>query len=212
MRTFILAGLLWSLLFLAACGQNQPSQAEVVPVTPVPATVPAMPAAVATPVPTPEAPNTPTPAAGVATEPASIAAEEDAPVRYRGHSPYGTQFPDFEVGYDPAVWEFVHDNQTGRLDQLMRRDDPACVVWLQAGPIGMTQQGEETLAGRTWRVGGDYIDAVGAFVALYSLRMDDAGYVIGVILPDGEEYRTVDKPACQRMAEAVIATFEPVEE
>lgn len=203
MRTSLLFYyLLFMLLILAACAPNQPAPVDAPIATPTPN------AAAQTLVPAPTATGLPAPEAVAASEsplPAAPAATE--PVRYQGPSPYGAQFADFEVWYDPAVWEFVHDNNTGRQDQLYHREDATCSMWLQAGPIGVTPRGEATLAGRVWAVGGDTIDAVGAFVALYSLRVDDAGYVIGVILPAGEEVGSTNEGACRRAAEEVMDTF-----
>lgn len=209
--TLITLYLLGSLVILAACTQEQPPRAEVVAATVAPPTLVAAPTAVPTTPPAATAiPATPAPIDAPA-QPAPTTAPLPELDHHRGPSPYGAQFPEFEVVYDPALWEFVYDNGTGRQDQLVNRQDPTCVVWLQAGPIGMTPRGEEALGVHTWQVGGDHMAALDAYVALYSLRLDDGGYVIGVIFPNGEEYRAADKGTCQRLAEEVIATVEVVE-
>ena len=57
--------------------------------------------------------------------------------RYRGPSAYGST-PLFEVAYDPARWEYVEDDGSGRPSQLKHRTLTGCALWLRAGPLGAT--------------------------------------------------------------------------
>jgi len=76
----------------------------------------------------------------------------DGLAHYQGPNPYGVG-PSFDVGYDPAVWEYVEDDGSGRPSQLLHRELPGCVLWLRAGPVGMMTIASSSLAGLDWTIG-----------------------------------------------------------
>lgn len=127
--------------------------------------------------------------------------------RYTGHSPYGPNFPDFTLDYDPTVWTLrADDDGSGEGDRLQNQAIEGCTFDLKSGST-------ETLDSR-WRWIGDrwWIEAKlsDAFLA-YSLRDENAGYYIfGLAVPELDP--TDARQPCRRMTEQVLSTFAIVEQ
>jgi hypothetical protein len=167
-----------------------------VPVTPTsPA---AQPPALEAPV---EPPATPAPAATDSASAGAAVPEPTAsgPGRYRGPNPYRAT-PAFEVAYDPALWQYVEDDGSGRQSQLKHTSLPGCAVWLRAGPVGATPVATVWLAGRAWTLA-----QVQPNIIQYSSSQGDISWIFGVLLP--ETYSGRGNSNCQDAAEQVIDTF-----
>ena len=106
----------------------------------------------------------------------------------------------FDVAYDPAVWEYVEDDGSGRQSQLKHRSLPGCAVWLRAGPVGATQMATVWRAEREWT-----ISQVQSNIIQYSSAQGDISWIFGVLLP--EAYSGRGNSNCQDAAEQVIDTF-----
>lgn len=122
---------------------------------------------------------------------------------YLGPNPY-TPSPSFDVGYDVAVWEYVEDNGSGRISQLIHRTLPGCSIWLRAGPVGAPVVSQASLAGAEWTIG-----QVQPNILLYSLPQGDIEFIFGLFLP--EPYVEGSKSLCQEAAERVIETFQVIQ-
>jgi dipeptidyl aminopeptidase/acylaminoacyl peptidase len=123
---------------------------------------------------------------------------------YRGPNPYRST-PSFDVQYDQAVWEYVEDGISGRRSQLVHRDLPGCVLWLQAGPVGARLVTTTTLADYEWKV-----SQVQSNVLHYSTSWSDIWFIFGLTLPGDYSEGTITP--CQQAAEGVISTFSIVNE
>ena len=149
------------------------------------------------------------PAAGEATvevpsSPATAATTPEAPTaggasHYQGPNPYRAT-PAFDVAYDPAVWEFVANDGSGRQSQLKHRSLSGCAVWLRAGPVGATPVATVWRAGREWTIA-----QVQPNIIQYSSSQGDINWIFGVLLP--ETYSGRGNSNCQDAAEQVIDTF-----
>lgn len=126
----------------------------------------------------------------------------DGLVHYQGPGPYGST-PQFDVGYDPAVWEYVADDGSGRPSQLVHRELEGCSLWLRAGAVGATPLDTVQLGGREWAIG-----QVQPTVLLYATPPMDTVFVLGLTMPD-VAVRDGKNP-CQEAAEVVIDTLREV--
>lgn len=137
------------------------------------------------------------------TSPAAGVPAGAAVAHYQGPNPYrATQL--FGVTYDPAVWEYVEDDGSGRQSQLKHRSLPGCAIWLRAGPVDATQVALVWRAEREWT-----LSLVQPNVLQYSAGQDDTGWIFGVLLP--EPWSGLGNSTCQDAAEQVIDTFTVVE-
>jgi len=174
----------------------------------VPVTSPAAqpPAAGAALPPAPEAtvepPATPAPAATVSASAGTAIPEPTASglARYQGPNPYRAT-PAFEVAYDPALWQYVEDDGSGRQSQLKHTSMPGCAIWLRAGPVAATPVATVWLAEREWTIA-----QVQPNIIQYSSSQGDISWIFGVLLP--ETYSGRGNSNCQDAAEAVIQTFQ----
>jgi hypothetical protein len=134
--------------------------------------------------------------------PAATAASTPGPATYRGPNPYRAT-PAFEVTYDPAVWEYVADDGSGRPSQLKHRAIAGCAIWLRAGPVGAQKMADVWLADRAWS-----LNLVQPKVIQYVSPQDDIAWIFGVML--NEEWSGRGNSMCQDAAELVIGTFKVV--
>jgi hypothetical protein len=177
-------------------GQPPTSEATVEPpATPAPAATVAAPAGTADPA---------TAAAATADPTTAAAATPTGLGRYQGPNPYRAT-PEFEVVYDPAMWEYVEDDGSGRQSQLKHTAMPGCAVWLRAGPVGATPVATVWRAERAWTIAQVQPDII-----LYSSPQDDITWIFGVMLP--ETYSGRGNSSCQDAAEQVIDTFRVLEQ
>jgi len=148
-----------------------------------------------------EPPATPAPAATVSASAGTTVPEPIASglARYQGPNPYRAT-PAFEVAYDPALWQYVEDDGSGRQSQLKHTSMPGCTVWLRAGPVGATPVATVWLAGRAWTIA-----QVQPSIIQYSSSQGDISWIFGVLLP--ETYSGRGNSNCQDAAEQVIDTF-----
>ena len=148
-----------------------------------------------------EPPATPAPAATASASAGTAVPEPTASglARYQGPNPYRAT-PAFEVAYDPALWQYVEDDGSGRQSQLKHTSMPGCAVWLRAGPVGATQMAMVWLAEREWT-----LSQVQSNIIQYSAAQGDIGWIFGVLLP--EAYSGRGNSNCQDAAEQVIDTF-----
>ena len=121
---------------------------------------------------------------------------------YQGPNPY-TSSPAFDVGYDVAVWEYVEDDGSGRMAQLIHRTLSGCSLWLRAGPVDAPVVAHTRLAGVEWTIG-----QVQPNILLYSLPQDEIAFLFGLLLP--EPYGESNRSPCQAAAERVIETFQAI--
>lgn len=144
---------------------------------------------------------TPAPAATVSASAGTAVPEPTASDlgRYRGPNPYRAT-PAFEVAYDPALWQYVEDDGSGRQSQLEHTSMPGCAVWLRAGPVGATPVASVWLAEREWTIA-----QVQPNIIQYSSPQGDISWIFGVLLP--ETYSGQGNSNCQDAAEQVIDTF-----
>ena len=168
------------------------------PPTEDPAVLPAGEATVEVPV-TPSQPATSQPATSPTAALTSVAV-----AHYQGPNPYRAT-PAFDVSYDPAVWEYVEDDGSGRQSQLKHSSLPGCAIWLRAGPVGATQMATVWLAERAWTIW-----QVQSNVIQYSSPQGDIAWIFGVLLP--EAYSGRGNSNCQDAAEQVIDTFKVLPE
>jgi hypothetical protein len=124
--------------------------------------------------------------------------------RYRGPSAYGPT-PLFEIAYEPAAWQYVEDDGSGRPSQLKHRSLTGCSLWLRAGPVGSTAVASVYLAGVEWKIA-----QVDENIIQYVLPQDQFAWIFGLILP--EPYTGMANSQCQDAAERVIDTFQVVAE
>lgn len=118
-------------------------------------------------------------------------------VKYRGYSGYGFEYPDFEVWYDPIIWEFVPDD-----NRLVYHNEPNCSLILQSGATDavISPPADITLAGRLWH----YQLTFGNRLAYYT-HFGNIVYIFDVSL--SEKYDETIKSICQQLAEEVLNTF-----
>ena len=148
-----------------------------------------------------EPPATPAPAATASASAGTTLPEPTASglARYQGPNPYRAT-PAFEVAYDPAWWQYVEDDGSGRQSQLKHTSLPGCAVWLRAGPVDATQMAMTWKAEREWT-----ISQVQSNIIRYSSAQGDISWIFGVLLP--EAYSGRGNSNCQDAAEQVIDTF-----
>jgi hypothetical protein len=120
--------------------------------------------------------------------------------RYQGPNPYRAT-PAFEVAYDPAFWQYVEDDGSGRQSQLEHTSMPGCAIWLRAGPLAATPVASVWLAERAWTIAQVQPDII-----QYSAAQDDINWIFGLQLP--ETYSGRGNSNCQDAAERVIDTFQ----
>lgn len=120
--------------------------------------------------------------------------------RYQGPDPYRAT-PAFEVAYDPALWQYVEDDGSGRQSQLKHTSMPGCAIWLRAGPVAATPAATVWLAERAWTIAQVQPDII-----QYSASQGDTSWIFGVLLP--ETYSGRGNSNCQDAAEQVIDTFQ----
>jgi hypothetical protein len=119
--------------------------------------------------------------------------------RYRGHSFYGTAFPQFEIQYDPAQWILLQNDGDGG-HRLEKRQIPGCQLRLRASPTSSDTVSSVHLAGRTWMVG-----PLRGNLLMYYFNYDRIAYIFYVRLPRPES--DTEMSACQTAAEEVIDSF-----
>jgi hypothetical protein len=123
---------------------------------------------------------------------------------YRGPNPYRPT-PMYEVTYDPAVWEYVADDGSGRPSQLKHRTMIGCTIWLRAGPVDAKEVAQVWLADRAWS-----LSQVQSNVIQYVAPQDGFAWIFGVLLP--EPFTGMANSNCQDAAELVIGTFKVIPE
>jgi hypothetical protein len=197
------------------------TETAVVPAAPATAAEPASPLPTATADPTATSaatePDSPLPTvtalatatlAPAATAAATVAEASPPPTpapalgHYRGPNPYRAE-PVFEVTYDPATWEYVEDDGSGRQSQLKHRLFDGCTIWLRAGPVDAKQVAMAWAADRAWSV-----SQVGPNIIQYVSPQDDFAWIFGILLPEPFTGRASSN--CQDAAEQVIGTFKVV--
>ena len=195
---------IFALLLLVVMGGCVPVPARA-PAQQTATAAPAVPA-VATATSTPTAvppPATELPPAAASPAPLTPSPTEATVAHYQGPNPYRAT-PLFDVAYDPAVWEYVEDDGSGRQSQLQHRSLGGCTIWLRAGPVGAPEMAQVWLAGRGWT-----LSQVQSNIVQYSAPQGDISWIFGVLLP--EPYSGMGNSSCQDAAEQVIDTFTVLE-
>lgn len=148
-----------------------------------------------------EPPATPAPTATVSGSAGTAVPEPTASSlgRYQGPNPYRAT-PAFEVTYDPALWQYVENDGSGRQSQLKHTSMPGCAIWLRAGPVGATPVATVWRAEREWTIAQLQPNMI-----QYSSPEGDIGWIFGVLL--SEPYSGQGNSNCQDAAEQVIDTF-----
>ncbi len=123
---------------------------------------------------------------------------------YRGANVYGSEYPDWEILYDPEVWLPENINQLAG-QKLAHREIDGCKVRLDAGPLGATKLAETTITGRKWSISG-----VSGCNLQYVTGWQGVGYFLGIYFP--EECELDQIVSCLVEAEEVFDTFSIVEE
>ena len=184
--------LLLCLLSLVACDQNeQPAIPTISAITTTdPTTSPTL-----QPVPTETEVSTPA-VESMMESPLPTATDDTKLVKYHGYSGYGNQYPDFEVWYNPDLWEFGLNNN------LVHRGDPSCSLVLQTGADDASTGPpvEVTLAGRPWNYRLRFDNSL-----VYITPFRNMVYIFDVHL--SEKYDGANKSRCQELAEDVLDTF-----
>jgi hypothetical protein len=126
---------------------------------------------------------------------------------YRGPNPFslyatGSEFPMFEVNYDPDLWEYINGEPFGPV--LVHRDIDNCSMTLYLPPqSGAEKIGAAQLAGEEWSVYAAHI--VSSFDKFFVLPYEDIAFSFMLFLP--EEFSFEEKGTCQQDIEKVINTF-----
>jgi hypothetical protein len=119
-------------------------------------------------------------------------------VRFQGPSAYDRGHPDFVLWYDPAIWQFVTDDDGG--NRLVAQTDEACVFSLNAGSgFGATQLATVQIADREWKI---YSSSEGV---IYSIDWGNAAYLFSVKLP--QPYAVDVRQPCQQLVETMLESF-----
>lgn len=132
-----------------------------------------------------------------ALDPTESADPDQNVLLYEGRSPYGEEFPQFTVGYNPHVWQLV----TGEQENILHHKAlPSCKVSLAAGAFGAFATEKVTLGDYSWDVA-----EVGRDGLHYSIPYETLAYMFDIFLPpDAEES---ERAECRAAAEQVISTF-----
>lgn len=124
--------------------------------------------------------------------------------RYTGHNPYGPDYPDFTVEYDPTLWTLTPADEQSSWDWLHSQQMEDCALALSGGSTEVLDSRWRWIGGQWWveaQVSDEIVD--------YSLHYADTYYIFSLAAPKVDP--TNARQPCQRMAEQVLSTFAIVE-
>jgi hypothetical protein len=120
---------------------------------------------------------------------------------YTGPNAYGSEYPDFAVNYDPALWKLVLVDHSQGSDRLESTQVSSCALMLNMGPIGSPAIQQKQIGSHEWYIA----ETNDPRALLYWAQVSDTlSFFFGLEMPNAVPTELSQK--CITLAEEVMST------